>query len=382
MSAVLTALGTMGAVVALGWVLGRWRVLGERAAPVLARVVFAVATPALLLSTVAHADLHLLVSRTAVVTWTSTTLVAVLAAVVLRTVWRRPAADVTVGTLASSYVNAGNIGLPLAVYLLDDPVAVVPTLLFQLLVLAPIAFAVLDAHPTPAPTTPADRNTTHPPSRQDVTGVPLGEGGDGERDTGHGLDRGTGSQVPVSGRGDAVGGSQVPAGTSEGAADARSRVPVGIRAAAVVRRTLSNPIIVATLTGLALAALPWSLPEVVFQPFALVGAAAAPLALITFGMSLAVPRTSGGAAPRRDLGLAVGLRAVVHPVLTWGVGTALGLPAPALLAVVAMAALPTAQNVLVYAMQYRHGEALARDTGLVTTILCVPVLLVVAATLG
>ncbi|MCC2320899.1 AEC family transporter [Cellulomonas xiejunii] len=320
MAAVLSALGTMGAVVALGWVLGRWRVLGERAAPVLARVVFAVAAPALLLATVARADLHLLVSRTAVVTWSCTALVALLAVVVLRLVWRRSPADVTVGTLSSSYVNAGNIGLPLAVYLLDDPVAVVPTLLFQLLVLAPVAFAVLDAHPAGSHATPARR---------------------------------------------------------EG-----SPVPVGLRVAAVARRTVSNPIIVATLTGLVLAALPWSLPDVVLQPFTLVGAAAAPLALITFGMSLAVPRGTGASAPRRDLALAVGLRSVVHPVLTWGVGTALGLPAPALLAVVAMAALPTAQNVLVYAMQYRHGEALARDAGLVTTVLCVPVLLVVAATLG
>ncbi|WP_208012575.1 AEC family transporter, partial [Cellulomonas shaoxiangyii] len=144
MGAVLTALGTMGAVVAVGWLLGRYRVLGERAAPVLARVVFAVATPALLLGTLAHADLRLLLSRTAAVTWASTALVALAAALVLRLVLRRGAADVTVGTLASSYVNAGNIGLPLAVYLLDDPVVVVPTLLFQLLVLAPAAFTVLD----------------------------------------------------------------------------------------------------------------------------------------------------------------------------------------------------------------------------------------------
>ncbi|MCC2336183.1 AEC family transporter [Cellulomonas wangsupingiae] len=320
MGAVLTALGTMGAVVALGWVLGRRRVLGDRAALVLARVVFAVAAPALLLSTVAHADLHVLVSRTAVVTWTCTATVAALAAVVLRLVRHRSAADVTVGTLASSYVNAGNIGLPLAVYLLDDPVAVVPTLLFQLLVLAPVAFTTLDAH--------AARECAR------AAGTPA------------------------------------------------VAVPTGLRVTAVVRRTLTNPIIVGTLTGLVLAALPWSLPEVVYEPFRLVGASAAPLALLTFGMSLAVPRTPGGAAPRGDLALVVGLRSVVHPVLTWGVGTALGLPAPALLAVVAMAALPTAQNVLVYAMQYRHGEALARDAGLLTTILCVPVLLVVAAALG
>ena len=304
MGAVVTAFGTMGAVVALGWLLARRRVLGDRAAPVLARVVFTVATPALLLSTVAHADLHLLLSRTAVVTWTSTATVALVAVVTLRFAWRRTAADVTIGTLASSYVNAGNLGLPLAVYLLDDAVAVVPTLLFQLLVLAPVAFAVLDARSGP------------------------------------------------------------------------------MRIGTVARRTLSNPIIVATLVGLVLAALPWHLPDAVFEPFRLVGAAAAPLALLTFGMSLAVPRTVESAAPRPDLTLAVGLRTVLHPVLAWALGTALHLPPHALLAVVAMAALPTAQNILVYAMQYRHGEALARDAGLVTTVLCVPVLLVVAATLG
>ena len=238
------------------------------------------------------------------VTWTSTATIALVAIVVLRAAWRRSAADVTVGTLASSYVNAGNVGLPLAVYLLDDAVAVVPTLLFQLLVLAPVAFAVLDARSGP------------------------------------------------------------------------------LRGRTVARRTLSNPIIVGTLVGLVLAALPWDLPEVVYEPFRLVGAAAAPLALLTFGMSLALPRTVDSTAPRGDLALAVGLRSVAHPVLAWGLGTALGLPAHALLAVVAMASLPTAQNVLVYAMQYRHGEALARDAGLVTTVLCVPVLLVVAATLG
>lgn len=304
MTAVVTALGTMGLVVALGWLLARRGVLGERAAPVLARVVFTVATPALLVTTVAHADLHLLLSRTAVVTWSSTAVVALVAVLVLRFGWRRSAADATVGTLASSYVNAGNIGLPLAVYLLADAVAVVPTLLFQLLVLAPIAFAVLDARTGP------------------------------------------------------------------------------LRPGPVLRRTLSNPIIVATLVGLILAALPWHLPDVVFEPFRLVGAAAAPLALLTFGMSLAVPRSVDTAAPRRDLALAVALRTVVQPLLAWGLGTTLGLPPHALLAVVAMAALPTAQNVLVYAMQYRHGEALARDAGLVTTVLCVPVLLVVAGTLG
>jgi len=47
-----------------------------------------------------------------------------------------------------------------------------------------------------------------------------------------------------------------------------------------------------------------------------------------------------------------------------------------------MAALPTAQNVLVYATQYGRGQALARDAGMLTTVLAVPALMVIAATLG
>src|ERR1035437_10115950 len=42
-----------------------------------------------------------------------------------------------------------------------------------------------------------------------------------------------------------------------------------------------------------LAGLPWKLPEVIFGPFSMIGAAAAPLALLTFGMSIAIPRTEG-----------------------------------------------------------------------------------------
>src|SRR5690554_175235 len=145
MSSVLVALGTLGAVVLAGYLLGRFRVLGEHAATVLARVVFAVAIPSLLLVTVGRADLHVVLSRTALVTAVSTAIVVVGVAVVVRGLWRRPAGEATITTLSASYVNAAHLGLPLAVFLFGDAVFVVPTMLFQLLVLAPLAFMVLDA---------------------------------------------------------------------------------------------------------------------------------------------------------------------------------------------------------------------------------------------
>lgn len=303
-----TALWTMGAIVCVGWLLGRFRVLGDDAPRVLARVVFTLAIPALLVATVSHADLHLLLSRVAVVTAAATGVVAVTAALVLRLVLRRDLGEATVGTLSASYLNAVHLGIPVAVYVVGDAVAAVPTLLVQQLVLAPIAFTLLD--------------------------------------------RATADDAVV------------------------------VRRPSVLGRTVRNPIIVASLAGLTLAVLPWDPPEVLFEPFRVVGAAAAPMALVAFGMSLAVRRPPGQRLVTGDLALVSVLRAVVHPLLAAGLGVALGLEGRDLLAVVTMASLPTAQNVLVFALQYGRGTALARDAGLVTTLLSAPVLVAVAALLG
>lgn len=316
MLAVLSALGTIAVVVAVGWFVGRTGVLGPGAQRVLATTAFTVATPALLIDTLAHADLGLLVSRSALVTVVSTTVVALLAAGWFALLRRRPPGDAVAGVLSSAYVNAGNIGIPLTAYLLGSVVSVVPPTLYQQLVLAPIALVVLDA-----------RNR------------------------------------------------RARAGTV-----AEPAHPGVLRS--VAGRTLRNPVIIGTLIGLLLAALPWTLPGAVLQPFALLGAAAPPLALLTFGMSLAVPRVGADRSPRSDLAVVAVLRSVVHPALAIGVGTLLGLEGSALLAVAVVSALPTAQNVLVYAIQYRQGTALARDAGLLTTVLAIPSLLVVAALLG
>lgn len=313
MSSVLVALGTLGTVVLAGYVLGRFRVLGEGAATVLARVVFTIAIPSLLLVTVGRADLHVVLSRTALVTALSTALVIGGVAVVVRGAWRRPTGEATITTLSASYVNAAHLGLPLAVYLFGDAVAVVPTMLLQLLVIAPIAFVVLDA---------------------------------------------------------------------EGAAsEGRRRRPAeALRETA--RRAARNPIIVGALAGLVLAALPWHPPDALFGPFELVGATAAPLALLVFGSTLAIPRTLGDRAPRRDLWFAVVVKSVVHPAVAALVGLAFGLDRPELLVVTAMAALPTAQNVLVYALRYDRGRALARDVALWSSLLLLPALLVISALLA
>lgn len=112
MGGVATALGTMAAIIGVGWLLAHAGTLGPGARPILARACFSVSTPCLLFVTVAHAELNLLLARSALVGALSTTTVALVAIVLFAFVWRRPAPDVVVGTLASSYINAGNLGLP------------------------------------------------------------------------------------------------------------------------------------------------------------------------------------------------------------------------------------------------------------------------------
>src|SRR5690606_7536342 len=57
---------------------------------------------------------------------------------------RRPAGELTVGVMASGYVNAGNLGIPIATYVLGGAAEVAPVLLFQLAVLTPVFTSVLD----------------------------------------------------------------------------------------------------------------------------------------------------------------------------------------------------------------------------------------------
>ena len=92
-----------------------------------------------------EADTHDVLSRSLVATVVGVVVPAAIYVTVAWWRWRRSVGERVIGALASSYVNAGNLGLPVAAYVLGDAALVAPTLLLQLLVLQPLALAVLDA---------------------------------------------------------------------------------------------------------------------------------------------------------------------------------------------------------------------------------------------
>lgn len=144
MAGVLNGFAVIVALVALGWLLARTLVLGTDARLVLNRLVFFVATPALLFDSLARTTLDQVFTGVFVVSAVSAIIIAVLYMAIARLWLRRPAADLVVGALSAGYVNSANLGIPIALYVLGDLGFVMPLLLFQVVVLQPIAIAVLE----------------------------------------------------------------------------------------------------------------------------------------------------------------------------------------------------------------------------------------------
>lgn len=305
MGRVLEGFTVIGVIIAVGVAVGRAGVLGDHARPVLQRLAFHIATPALLFVTLARADLRQVFSPALAVTALSSLSIGATAFALARRVWKRSSGQAVIGAWASSYVNAGNLGLPMASYVLGNTTAMASVILFQLTVLAPLGLVILDA-------------------------------------------------------------------TGEATTSPRR----------VVLRTLTNPVIIAGVAGLAVALLHVHVPAPLFNPVSLLANMSVPALLLTFGLSLSEGAPIPDADARAELATIVVLKLLAQPVLAAVIAVILfhatGIE---LLTVTLIAALPTAQNIFTFASRYGHGETLARDAALATTILSIPTIITIAAIL-
>ena len=85
----------------------------------------------------------------------------------------------------------------------------------------------------------------------------------------------------------------------------------------------------------------------------------------------------------RRLALLAAAVAVLMPAVAFVLARfVFGMTGVPLLASTMCAALPTAQNVFVYAVRYRTSVPLARDTVSTTTLACIPALIIIAGLLS
>ena len=313
MQGVLTGFATIGAVIGVGFLVAHLRILDASSQRLLARLAFFVASPALMVTVLGDADVSQLFSANLVASIAGVAVSATLYVAAARFVWHRAAGDTVIGAFASAYVNAGNLGLPIASYVLGDTALIAPMLLTQLLLLQPAGLAVLDSIARP---------------------VDPGE-----------------SRLRRLGR--------------------------------RLSQPLRNPLMIGSLVGMLLSVFDLRLPRLVYDPLALIGGMAVPAMLIAYGVSLRLGPRPGAGEPPVQIGVIVALKLVLQPTVAYLVGAyALGLTGVDLLAVTAIAALPTAQNVFTHAVRYDRAVILARDSIFVSTLLSVPVLIAVAALLG
>lgn len=150
------------------------------------------------------------------------------------------------------------------------------------------------------------------------------------------------------------------------------------RAWPILRRTVTNPIVVGSVLGVVASISGIALPPIVWEPLVLLANACVPVLLVSYGMSLHGQRILGTAGRRQDVIVASALKLAVMPMTAWAVATFLFALSPGdVLIVTVLAALPTAQNVFNYAQRFDIGEQIARDTVFITTVGCVPVLLLI-----
>ncbi|MEU9224592.1 AEC family transporter [Streptomyces massasporeus] len=306
MQGVLSGFAVIAVVIGVGYLIGRRGYLGDGGREVLTKLAFHVASPALLFTTLAQADLSVIFSDRLLVTAMSTAAAAgVFVAVGAARGWG--VGRTTIGALCSSYVNSGNLGIPIAVYVLGDASLVAPVLLFQLVGVTPVALTVLD----------------------------LASGGE--------------------------------------------KRPLWQR----LLTPLRNPIALGSLAGVAVSAAGLTVPGPLMDPLTLIGNMSVPAVLLAFGISLRGSTLPLRGAERAPVLLAVTLKSVFQPLVAYILAAGVfGLRGALLLDVVVTSALPAAQNLFTYASSYRVGEVLAREAILLSTVLAVPVLVVVAAVLG
>ena len=139
----LTGFLTILVVIAAGAALAHVGVLDQRSQRTLGEIAFFVASPALMVLTIAEVELE---AAAANLLASGASLLACFAAyaVTVRLLWRPDTGSLLIGALSSSYVNAGNLGIAIAAYVVGDITVVVPTLLVQMLLVQPAALMVLD----------------------------------------------------------------------------------------------------------------------------------------------------------------------------------------------------------------------------------------------
>ncbi|KRE68199.1 AEC family transporter [Arthrobacter sp. FX8] len=145
MLGVLAGFFVVWCIILVGWFVGRRRILGDNARPVLSGLTFFVASPALLFETLSKARLQEVFAEPLLVTAAAAITTAAIFFAVARLWLKRALPESLMSAMSASLANSANLGIPIAVYVLGDASYVAPLLIFQLAFFTPMFLMILDS---------------------------------------------------------------------------------------------------------------------------------------------------------------------------------------------------------------------------------------------
>ena len=154
----------------------------------------------------------------------------------------------------------------------------------------------------------------------------------------------------------------------QAAAGQGPRRHIAATVAQAVKNAVLHPVPLPIIAGFLYSLTGWGLHPVVERPLKLLGDAFGPVALVLVGVTLA--QTAIGPHLRGALVISV-LKTILHPLLMWGAGRALGLTGLPLAVMVVAAALPVGANVFLFSQRYKEAEDLVTASVAVSTLMAV-----------
>lgn len=144
MTDAFAGISTIWVVIGVGWLVAHLGLADHKGRKLMALLAFNVGSPALLFVLVARASLDHVFSMTVVVSAIAVAATGALYLLLARLLVKPKLGAAVTGFVASSYTNAANFGLPVAIALLGDATWMAPILLMQVAVIMPIWLALLD----------------------------------------------------------------------------------------------------------------------------------------------------------------------------------------------------------------------------------------------
>ncbi|GAA4909620.1 hypothetical protein LX16_2845 [Stackebrandtia albiflava] len=144
MLAVVTAFAPIWLIAGCGWWSRRRGILPGNAPAVLTGFAFHIAMPAVLFTTLSRARLDELPVRPLLAVGIGSVVVGAVGYLAARHLFRRGRTGGLTAAMCAGYLNSGNLGIPVAVQILDDTLLIAAILIFQTVLVTPMFLLAMD----------------------------------------------------------------------------------------------------------------------------------------------------------------------------------------------------------------------------------------------